>query len=205
MKIENYGKNYINKSLKKNANIHWSGNAKKIKELDSLQVVPINVTKKELNRIIKATYTPKFPLKVNIHGFNFFLKINDNGNFYFTEKEQKIIDEFEYWKKFSSLLHFSLKYYNLYIDNNQTIFHSTNIKKINEKLLSFLTINFHIFPKKIRKDLLKIIDHLNNWLFQWNNLKKQKKYKQNDKFIFESKIQFPKDSINNIKTYCEKN
>ena len=63
------------KTLSKNEK--WRGNARKIKELQSLQTIKPSISKKELERIVKATYTKKYPPKIELHGFKFYLKLDD--------------------------------------------------------------------------------------------------------------------------------
>ncbi len=53
----------------------WSGDAKKIKDLEKLQSIDINIKKSELDRIIRATYIEEFPPKIKLHGYDFYLKL----------------------------------------------------------------------------------------------------------------------------------
>ena len=50
-----------------------SGKANKISEIDALQNINSEITKEELDKIIRATHTKEFPVKIKIHGFNFIL------------------------------------------------------------------------------------------------------------------------------------
>jgi methionyl-tRNA formyltransferase len=52
----------------------WHGNAKKISDIDKLQNVPFDCSKEELKKIIRATHSEKFPIKICIHGYEFLLK-----------------------------------------------------------------------------------------------------------------------------------
>jgi methionyl-tRNA formyltransferase len=52
----------------------WRGNATKLKDLEKLQIVPLNVTEGELEKIIRATYTKNFPPFINLFGYEFVLK-----------------------------------------------------------------------------------------------------------------------------------
>ena len=71
--IAKYGKQYIDEQLKENKNINWSGKANMISEIDALQNINSETTKEELDKIIRATHTKEFPVKIKIHGFNFIL------------------------------------------------------------------------------------------------------------------------------------
>jgi len=68
------GKNYLDKCLDASKNEVWHGEARKMHEIDKLQKVDPNCTKEELERIIRATYTPDFPPEINLHGYRFVLK-----------------------------------------------------------------------------------------------------------------------------------
>jgi len=44
-------------------------------EIDKLQIVNPDYTKEELERVIRATYTPAFPPEIHLHGYKFILKL----------------------------------------------------------------------------------------------------------------------------------
>ncbi len=75
--IERKGNEYINELKNKNKKEKWPSKARKIKELNSLQIIDININKKNLERIIKATYTKQFPPKIVLHGYEFLLSKPD--------------------------------------------------------------------------------------------------------------------------------
>jgi len=52
----------------------WAGPAKKISELDKLLNISPSVSEAELMKLIRATYTKKFPPKIVLHGYTFELK-----------------------------------------------------------------------------------------------------------------------------------
>ena len=58
-------------------NKKWRVAAKKIKDLDNLQSIDAMISKKEIKRIIRATYTEKHPPKIELHGYKFFLKLDN--------------------------------------------------------------------------------------------------------------------------------
>ena len=55
----------------------WNGKARLLSELDGLQTISLDISKKELKQIIRATYIKGYPPKIKLHGFNFVLKLND--------------------------------------------------------------------------------------------------------------------------------
>ncbi len=71
--IAKYGKKYVDQQLKENKNIKWSGKANKISQIDNLQNINPKISKDELDKIIRATHSRKFPVKIEIQGFDFIL------------------------------------------------------------------------------------------------------------------------------------
>ncbi len=71
------GKKLIIEKKKLFKNEKWRGAAKKIKDLDNLQSVDTMISKKEIKRIIRATYTEKHPPKIELHGYKFYLKLDN--------------------------------------------------------------------------------------------------------------------------------
>ena len=69
------GKKYLEKKLSDSKNEKWAGAARKMFEIDKLQIVDPNSTKEELESVIRATYTPAFPLEIHLHGYKFVLKL----------------------------------------------------------------------------------------------------------------------------------
>lgn len=61
---------------KVNLSIHekWRGAATRFADFEMLQKVPVDVSEEELKKIIRATYTEKFPPYIFLHGFKFILK-----------------------------------------------------------------------------------------------------------------------------------
>jgi len=69
------GKNFLNKKIDGSKDERWRGKARKISEIDQLQIVNSTFSKQELERVIRATHTPSFPLKIHLHGYEFILKL----------------------------------------------------------------------------------------------------------------------------------
>lgn len=71
------GENFLKKRLVISKAETWEGKARLLKELSALKKINKNVSEKELRRIIRATYIEGFPPSVELHGFKFFLELND--------------------------------------------------------------------------------------------------------------------------------
>ena len=56
----------------------WRGRAKKLKDLDALKNININVSERELKRLIRATYIENYPPVLELHGFKFQLTSDEN-------------------------------------------------------------------------------------------------------------------------------
>lgn len=64
---------YVDRSTRGARNEKWAAKARKIADLEKLQVVKADVSEDELSRIIRATHLDNFPVQVEIHGFFFAL------------------------------------------------------------------------------------------------------------------------------------
>ena len=66
----------INKNIAKikKSNISWVGKAKKVSDLNKLQIINKNASKQEIERIIRATYTQKYPPMIRLHNYKFIYK-----------------------------------------------------------------------------------------------------------------------------------
>ena len=75
--LHSNGENFLNEKLATSETEIWRGNARLLNELDALQKIDINVSERELKRIIRATYIDGYPPKIELHGFRFRLEIDD--------------------------------------------------------------------------------------------------------------------------------
>lgn len=66
---------FLESQLARFAHENWRANARKMREVDRLQMVDSSISKEELERIIRSTHMPEFPLETRIHGFRFFLRL----------------------------------------------------------------------------------------------------------------------------------
>ncbi|GGU69717.1 hypothetical protein GCM10009504_28690 [Pseudomonas laurentiana] len=74
--IDASGKRYVEKMLASSAHERWRGEARRMKELDQLSSLDPGICSAELERVIRATYTERFPPKITLHGYEFVLKSN---------------------------------------------------------------------------------------------------------------------------------
>lgn len=78
-KIAEEGNKFIELKLSKKIKERWSGKVRLIKEVNNLQNISLKVNKKELYRIIRATYIKDYPPKIVLHGQEFFLRSNNKN------------------------------------------------------------------------------------------------------------------------------
>ena len=75
--LDRVGHEYINELKNKNKKEKWSGKARRIKELNSLQIIDKDTNREDLEKIIRATYTKEFPPKIILYGYEFLLSKPD--------------------------------------------------------------------------------------------------------------------------------
>jgi methionyl-tRNA formyltransferase len=75
--ISSEGESYISLKIEESANVHWAGGARLMKELDQLQIIDAGIEKSELEKIIRATYIDGFPPKIIVHGYKFYLSLDE--------------------------------------------------------------------------------------------------------------------------------
>lgn len=51
----------------------WVGSARKMKDLEELKTIPLEITEDELERVIRATYIPGYAPRIRLHGYEFEL------------------------------------------------------------------------------------------------------------------------------------
>nr|WP_011899475.1 formyltransferase family protein [Vibrio anguillarum]CAJ87702.1 putative methionyl-tRNA formyltransferase [Vibrio anguillarum serovar O2] len=69
------GGKFIEERLATSANEKWRGNARRLRELESLQKVNPNISEDELKRVVRATYIEGYPPVIELHGFKFCLEL----------------------------------------------------------------------------------------------------------------------------------
>lgn len=75
--IHSLDEKFIEGKLNVSKNESWHGKARRLKELEELQKINVNVSEDELKRIVRATYTEKYPPIIELHGFTFRLYLED--------------------------------------------------------------------------------------------------------------------------------
>lgn len=71
--VRENGEKFIEDQLAATGDIKWVGEARKLKDLEELQRLHVGISEEELKRIVRATYTEKFPPSIVLHGFKFTL------------------------------------------------------------------------------------------------------------------------------------
>ena len=71
--IANNGCEYLNDRANLASHETWSGPVRRMESVDSLSRVDSSMSRKELERVIRATYTHEFPTYVDICGYRFLL------------------------------------------------------------------------------------------------------------------------------------
>ena len=74
------GYKFLRDKIAKASHEKWTGRARKMRELDELQIVDPAISKDELDRVIRATYTPEFPPEIRLHGYRFVLRLDSPIN-----------------------------------------------------------------------------------------------------------------------------
>ena len=64
-------KKSIAKMLQESSEIKWLCKARKMREVDSMSIINVNITSEELKKRLKAFHTSQYPLRINLHGENF--------------------------------------------------------------------------------------------------------------------------------------
>ena len=68
------GEAWLAEKLRTSSHEQWSGPARRMSEIDRLQVVAPDCKHDELERIIRATHTPDYPPEIRLHGYRFVLR-----------------------------------------------------------------------------------------------------------------------------------
>ena len=74
--LYSHGENFLEERIVESESEVWSGDARLLKELNALQKIDVNVSEKELKRIIRATNIEGYPPKIELHGFTFRLELD---------------------------------------------------------------------------------------------------------------------------------
>lgn len=76
-KLASEGDRFVMSKLAEYKDVNWVGKARLMRELNELQTIDVDIEKSELERIIRSTYIDGFPPKIKIHGYEFYLNLDD--------------------------------------------------------------------------------------------------------------------------------
>lgn len=77
-KIYNDEHNFIDKIINNPVAVSWRGKARKMIEVDKLQNISQQISKQELDKIIRSCHSNDFPVSLNLHGYKFLLSLEDS-------------------------------------------------------------------------------------------------------------------------------
>ena len=87
----------------------------------------------------------------------------------------------------------SKKNYNEYISNGKIFFYTKKLRIINADILDLImNQNFEEY-EKLKKPLLNLRKHLEEWIFLWDKEQNIRNPDDNDEFIFTSCKKYPKN------------
>ena len=72
--LAQFGADFLDEKLASSAAEEWRGPARRLAELDRLQVLDAECSRAELERVVRATHTESFPTELDFHGHRFVLK-----------------------------------------------------------------------------------------------------------------------------------
>ena len=75
--IHTEGDQIIKRKLAYSNKESWNGKARLLKELEDLQKINLNISKDTLKRIVRATNIEGHPPMIELHGFKFYLKLDN--------------------------------------------------------------------------------------------------------------------------------
>ncbi len=67
-------KDALDERLKKSLSEQWHGEARKMRDFENLRLIPVDISENELAKIVRATYTEKFPPILELYGYEFVLR-----------------------------------------------------------------------------------------------------------------------------------
>lgn len=68
------GKEALDQKILSSSDEKWTGPAIKNKEFEKLKNISVDISEGELEKVIRATYTEKFPPYIKLYGYDFLLK-----------------------------------------------------------------------------------------------------------------------------------
>jgi len=68
------GQDFLLKESRLSLNESWGNHVGRMKEIDELELTDVNISKKDLEKLIRATHIGKFGPKISLHGYTFQYK-----------------------------------------------------------------------------------------------------------------------------------
>lgn len=84
--------------------------------------------------------------------------------------------------------------YRDYMASGQTYLGAVRLHVANTSLRQRIVVSLHHLPDDLRAASLKILQHLEVWMAQWAILRDELKPASDDAFIFETRVNFPRDA-----------
>lgn len=110
------------------------------------------------------------------------------------------MNEKEYLELLHSLFEDANDAYIQYLNGGRIFRDAHMLKGRNESILLAIQ-NQDILPRQQRENLELISKHIQSWSKQWDKLKTEQSPDPDQKFVFDTKVRFPKDALHRILTY----
>jgi hypothetical protein len=113
------------------------------------------------------------------------------------------ISEIHFIGMLNTLLMRGYEAYQNYQKNGKTFLYAKIIKANNEATLTLILSHCHLMPPEQQKDLIKLVSHLDVWICQWDDLYTKNNPNLTDAFIFDTALNFPKESMDRLDAYFD--
>ncbi|MDU9021010.1 hypothetical protein [Pseudomonas corrugata] len=114
-----------------------------------------------------------------------------------------VISEDHFIGMLNTLLMRGYEAYQNYQANGKTFLFAKIIKVNNEAILNLVLSNCHLLPQEQQKDLIKLVSHLDVWTCQCDDLYERINPGLTDTFIFDTVVNFPKESMGRLDAYFD--
>ena len=94
--------------------------------------------------------------------------------------------------------------YEKYIQNGKKFIYSKKIRSVNQNMYDLLKSNMAVDDLELSVIIVDLIEHLEQWIWMWENKKKVLSPDNNDIFFFSGYKKFPKNFENILISYIEK-
>ncbi|NDV22182.1 hypothetical protein [Desulfovibrio sp. JC022] len=94
--------------------------------------------------------------------------------------------------------------YRQYLDNEKQLLFAKVIKDNNMRIRELVLAYTHILPEVHQANAIDLVVHVDVWNVLWEDLFASKDWNLCDSFVFENKVNFPRESVDSlIKFYQE--